>query len=309
MKPSERRALMEEKNRMREEASATESISSNESDITEDLADYDIKSNHTIKSKKGKNIIDDDSVSTRKEGFFQSNVKLITFIITVSLLFVLIGPFSIIRIIEVVEENRHYKDGATMTIEDIGGIAAHKTMISWSDFDGYGYEDQSTKKTKVREYYVAERGYFLVVRGSDKDGNYPDSVHFMYSDENGTTVIDLRTDNLKEFLATIEAANKEEELVLMTLEDLENMLAASKNFTWANMSGFKYEATQKVEMETIYYIRTYRIMGTNLAVVLEGKKIIGYPERAKLINTATLEEKDLKRENVSDFINEQKGKE
>ena len=309
MKPSERRALMEERERMCKEASAAESISTSESDITDDLADCDIKANHTVKNKKGKSMLDDDTVSTRKEGFFQSNVKLITFIITVSLLFMLIGPFSIIRIIETIEENRHYKDGATMTLDDIKDIAAYKTMISWSNFDDYGYEDQSTKNTKVREYYVEERGYFLVVRGSDKEGKYPDSVHFMYSDDNGTTVIDLRTDNLKEFLATIEAANKEEELVVMTLEDLEDMLATSKNFTWANMSGFKYESTQKVEMETIYYVRTYRIMGTNLAVVLEGKKIIGYPERAKLVNTATLEEKDLKREDVSDFINEQKGKE
>lgn len=309
MKPSERRALMEEKQRMRDEAIAAENASSNESLSNEDLSDCDVRVNHTIKSKKGKNIVDGDVESTRREGFFQSNVKLITFIITVSLLFMIIGPFSVIRIVEMVEESRHYKDGKSITVEEIKDIAANKDMITWSDFDGYGYEDQSTKKITVREYYVADTGYFLVVRGDKNDDTYPDNVHFMYSDENGTTFIDLRTDSIADFLRTIEASKEENTLIPMTLEDLEAMLESSTNFTWANMSGFKCESSQRVHMEIIYYIRTYKIAGTDLSIVLEGRKIIGYPEKAILINGATLEEKDLKRDDISDFIKEYKDKE
>ena len=135
MKPSERRALMEEKERLRKEASAAsaasakESISSNESVSPEDLSDCDVKSNHTVKNKKGKSVLDDGVESTRKEGFFQSNVKLITFIITVSLLFMVIGPFSVIRIVEMVEESRHYKDGKAITVEEIKDIANAGAMI------------------------------------------------------------------------------------------------------------------------------------------------------------------------------------
>ena len=312
MKPSERRALMEEKERLRKEASAAsakESISSNESVSPEDLSDCDVKSNHTVKNKKGKSVLDDGVESTRKEGFFQSNVKLITFIITVSLLFMVIGPVSVIRRVELVEESRHYKDGKAITVEEIKDIANAGAMIQWSDFDGYGYEDQSTKKATVREYYVADTGYFLVVRGDKNDKVYPDNVHLMYSDDNGTTFIDLRTDNINEFLRAIEAAKEEEILIPMTLEDLENMLASSTNFTWANMSGFKCESSQRVQMEIIYYVRTYRIMGTDLSIVLEGRKISGYPEKVTLINGATLEEKDMKRDDISDFIKEYKDKE
>ena len=312
MKPSERRALMEEKNRMREEASSasqTENLSSNESQFPEDLSDCDVKANHTLKNKNGKTILDDDVESMRKEGFFQSHVKLITFIITVSLLFMLIGPFSVIRIVEMVEESRHFRDGETLTVEQIKIIANNKPMITWSDFDGYSYEDQSTKTTTVREYYVKEDGYSLVVRGPKSDTKFPDNVHLMYSDDNGTTFIDLRTEDIKGFLAVINASDKAEELRPMTLEDLEGMVGISSNFAWANFNSFKYEATQRVEMETVYYIRIYKVAGTNLSVVLEGKKISGYPETVKLVNNVTLEERDLKRENVSDFINEQKGKE
>ena len=50
-------------------------------------------------------------------------------------------------------------------------------------------------------------------------------------------------------------------------------------------------------------------MGTDLSIVLEGRKISGYPEKVTLINGATLEEKDMKRDDISDFIKEYKDKE
>lgn len=303
MKPSEKRALMEAKKKELEEKNNLQ-----DDDVSsEDIADCDITSNHTLKNKKGKTILDDDVESMRKEGFFQSHVKLITFIITVSLLFMLIGPFSVIRIIEMVEESRHFKDGETLTVEQIKIIANNKAMITWSDFDGYSYEDQSTKTATIREYYVKENGYSLVVRGKKGDSKFPDNVHFMYSDDNGTTFIDLRTEDIKGFLAATNVTTNSEPLRLMTLADLEAMAGSSSNLAWANFKNFKYEATQRVEMETVYYIRTYKIGGTDLSVVLEGKKISGYPEKATLVNNVTLEEKDLKRENISDFIKDQKG--
>lgn len=302
MKPSEKRALMEAKKKELEAQN-----NANDSVPDEDVGACDIVANHTLKDKKGKTILDDDVESMRKEGFFQNHVKLITFIITVSLLFALIGPFSIIRIIENIEESRHYKDGETLTIEKIEQIAKKKVLITWSDFDGYSYEDQSTKSALVREYYVKEEGYFLVVRGSKNDPEYPDNVHFMHSDENGTSFIDLRTQDIKGFLAAINTPDEDNSLRPMTLDDLIAMTGKeSSGFSWANFKSFNYVATQRVEMGQVYYVRTYKIAGTNLEVVLEGKKISGYPDSAMLVNNVTLEKKDLKKDDVTDFIKEQK---
>lgn len=297
MKPSEKRALKEAKLR--------ESENQSDIDIISDPA-ADMSQNITAKNKKGKSILDDDVESMRKEGFFQNHVKLITFIITATLLFALIGPFSVIRIVQLVEESRHVRDAEDISIAQIKQIAKSKPYITWSQFEGYNYEDMSTKTTTVREYMVKEKGFSLVVRGEKSDTVYPDNVHLLYSDDSGTTFIDIRKDNINGFIEAIYAAEEEEKIPLrfMTIEDLKSIAGLSTNITWANFKGFKYDSAQKVEKETVYYVRTYKIAGTDLSVILEGKKISGLAEKATLVNNITLEEKDLRREDISEFIKE-----
>ena len=297
MKPSEKRAL--------KEAKLKEAESNIDSEIITDPA-ADMSQNITAKNKKGKSILDDDVESMRKESFFQNNVKLITFIVTVTLLFALIGPFSVIRIIKIVEESRHVRDAEDITIAEIKQIAKSKPYITWSQFEGYNYEDQSTKTTTVREYMVKEKGFSLVVRGEKSDTVYPDNVHLLYSDDNGTTFIDIRKDNINGFIEAIYAVEEEEKIPLrfMTIEDLKGIAGLSTNITWANFKEFKYDSSQKVEKETVYYIRTYRIAETDLSVILEGTKISGLAEKATLVNNITGEQKDIRREDISEFIKE-----
>lgn len=297
MKPSEKRAL--------KEAKLKELEDHNDIDVASDPA-ADMSQNITAKDKNGKSILDDDVESMRKESFFSNNVKLVTFIITVTLLFALIGPFSIIRIVKIVEENRHVRDAEDISIAQIKQIAKSKPYITWSQFEGFNYEDQSTKTNTVREYSVKEKGFSLVVRGEKSDTVYPDNVHLLYSDDNGTTFVDIRINSVDGFLDAIYAAEEEEKIPLrfMTIEDLKGIAGFSTNISWANFKGFKYDAAQKVEKETVYYVRTYKIAGTDLSVILEGKKISGLAEKATLVNNITLEEKDLRRDDITEFIKE-----
>ena len=299
MKPSERRALKEAKEKPLEMENPPEWT-----DGVPDPDGFDIRKGHSIKNKRGKSILDDNVESMRKESFFQNHVKLITFIVTVSILFMLIGPFSIIRIIEMVEENKHFSDGETLTVEQIQVIARNRAMITWSDFDGYSYEDQSTKTTTVREYFVKEAGFYLVVRGPKSDPKYPDNVHFMYSDDNGTTFIDLRTEDIKGFLAAINTSDAADSLRVMTIDDLESLAEGKINISWASFKDFKYESSQRVEKEIVYYMREYKVAGTDFSIVFEGKKISGAPDTAIIINNITGAKKDLKRDDISDFIKE-----
>lgn len=297
MKPSEKRALREAKLREAENAIDVDVISDPAADMTQNI---------TAKDKKGKSILDDDVESMRKESFFQNNVKLVTFIITVTLLFALIGPFSVIRIVKLVEENRHVRDAEDITIAQIKQIAKSKPYITWSQFEGFNYEDQSTKTNTVREYSVKEAGFSLIVRGAKNDTVYPDNVHLLYSDDNGTTFVDIRVNGIDGFLEAIYAAEEEEKVPLrfMTIDDLKSIAGFSTNITWANFKEFKYTSSQKVEKETVYYIRTYKIAGTDLSVILEGTKISGLAEKATLVNNITLEQKDIRREDITDFIKE-----
>ena len=297
MKPSEKRALREAKLKEAENSSDIDIISDPAADMTQNI---------TAKDKKGKSILDGDVESMRKESFFQNNVKLVTFIITVTLLFALIGPFSIIRIVKLVEENKHVRDAEDITIAQIKQIAKSKPYITWSQFDGFNYEDQSTKTNTIREYTVKESGFSLVVRGEKSDTVYPDNVHLLYSDDNGTTFVDIRVNGIDGFLDAIYAADEEEKVPLrfMTVEDLKSIAGLSTNITWANFKGFKYTSSQKVEKETVYYIRTYKIAETDLSVILEGTKISGLAEKATLVNNITLEQKDIRREDITDLIKE-----
>lgn len=295
MKPSERRALRDKQN-ANIETEAYESIE-NKSDA---LQEYNEAAVTDIKkgNKKGKSILDDDVVSMRHEGFVQSHVRLITFIITLAVLLAVIGSFSIIRIIKLINENKNY-EGMPMTVEVIKNIATKKAYIEWSDFDGYTYEDQSTDDTRVREYYVPNEGFTLIVRGDIKDKKYPDQVHFMYSNDKGTVFVDLRVGDINEFLRSVGGSDDTHTL---TLDELYKLAKRGSNLTWADLEGCKYTQSQKVEGEVLYYVRTYRVAGASYSLVLEGKKISGKPEHATLINDATLESVDIKTGDIEEFL-------
>lgn len=295
MKPSERRALRDKHNAETNE----EVCASIEKSCDATSEDNEAVITNTKKCRKSKkSILDDDVESMRHEGFVQSHVKLITFIITLAVLLAAIGPFSIVRIVKLINQNKNY-EGMPMTVEVIKKIAAKKAYIEWSDFDGYTYEDQSTKNTRVREYYVPNDGFTLIVRGDINDKKYPDQVHFMYSNDEGTVFVDLRVGDINEFLRSVSGSD---ETHTLTLDELHKLAKRGASLTWADLEKYKYTQSQKVESETLYYVRTYRVAGASYSLVLEGKKLSGKPERATLVNDATLESVDIKTGDIEEFL-------
>lgn len=287
MKPSEKRALKEQKLKEKEEKTR----------------EFNNGDNKIVNEKKPhKKLFYDDAKGSRKEGFFQSHVRLITFIITLSILLALIGPFSVIRIVKWVNDNKYYRDGNDITLSEIAGIAAKKAYIEWDDFDGYNYDDNSTKNDTVKEYYVTELGYSLLVRGSKTNKKYPENVFLMYSDEDGTVHIDLRNGDVKKFISSVNIRKNNSNAPLITIEELKEILNRGVAVDFDDFEGFKCEQEQKVENSSTLYILKYKVAESNFTVLLEGKSLISKPSRAVIVNNVTLEEHDINSSDIKDFI-------
>ena len=153
MKPSERRALQEAKRAQKiAELNEKEPINENEGSVhapSEQAKPY-----------------------KRREGFFQSNVRLITFIIASALVLFVLGPLGIDMLIasrnaQTVSNKQDISINAVCAIYDKGG------RITWDYFDNYNYTDYSDKSNGVRtrEYPIKDSRLVLRVQG-DADSNY-----------------------------------------------------------------------------------------------------------------------------------------
>ena len=138
MKPSEFRALREI------EAPKKAQTTDEPSAVTEESADKP-------KLKKEKSILDDNVQSMRKEGFFQSNVKLITFIVCMA---IFLGSAIIIPLVHFYGERTVVKGEISMQLDDIIAIAGKKQYISWKDFDNYVHTDYSSGSTREHMYML-----------------------------------------------------------------------------------------------------------------------------------------------------------
>ncbi len=271
MKPSERRALRDlQAQKENERAENTEK--------RHDQAP-EIKDNKPHKaSKKRKSILDDDVVSMRKEGFFQSRVKTITFIACISI-FLVFG--ILITIIPVIRRQDKTYGEVQMTLEDAGRIALKKQYITWDDFNNYIYKDQSTRETRQHLYIIKyeEDTYVIMVTGPKSDKRYPDNVIF-YNTKAGSAYIDLTTDDFAEFLAGILTTPTR----YMTVADVVAVSNGKDYIKWTSFADFKYtESTEASADGTILYtVRKYQVEGTGCAVWVYGEKVVGEPYKVIL---------------------------
>lgn len=165
MKPSEKRALEAEK--LKKEISG--------------------ESENTAKAS------DENSVPyKRKEGFFQSHVRLITFIICVVLILTVLGPWAIDTLVAR-KRGKIIDNKQSLTVETVIALADKENYIEWRDLEKYNYTDRGYStpegRYEVREYPILRSDIVLSVGGKKASG-YPDYVRLIYY--RGGKHIDLR---------------------------------------------------------------------------------------------------------------------
>ncbi len=274
MKPSERRALREAK--AQKENESIEGIAPDTDVISAQAANADKP--RKKKSKREKSILDDDVESMRHEGFFQSHVKLITFIIC---MVVILSTAILVPLIHWLNTRTVLRGETPMELEHIVAIAEKKQFISWDDFDGFIYTDQSTREIRQHFYVIKGTTYAVMVTGPKADKVYPDNVTF-YDTSSGTAFIDLTIDDIHEFLAgTAKTPTK-----YISTEEVLAVANKTVYVKWTDFAEYKFtERTEATEdKQGMIIIREYALDDADFSVWVYGDKVIGRPQRVLLVD-------------------------
>lgn len=194
MKPSERRALREQK-RAETEAEAQrratekiESVNENEANSTLQFADYGAK----IKKNRA-----DGSYHTRKEGFFSKHAMLITAVIASAV--VLSGAIvGVDLLVKYVNDNKYtvVDDKIDIDIASVYILHDYIDDVEWRHLVDFNYTDYSGKNNIIREYPI--KGTDLVLRvGGPKNQKNPDFIHIR--DYEPSEYIDISVDDPRYF--------------------------------------------------------------------------------------------------------------
>lgn len=205
MKPSERRAMEAEKRAMRE-AADREREHEKRANRAERSRDDDEQINANADFYKlAEEEIEVKGDGHHKEGFFQSHVRLITFIITVTLLLTVIGPWGIDKLVDATREEVFGKDVEDKTSLTLSAVVLLSEMgydMGWSSLEKFNYTDYSFEKegktTYLREYEIEGTTLVLRVGGSSLTSS-PDYVRLI-DYFNGESVDDIRKESITAFI-------------------------------------------------------------------------------------------------------------
>ncbi len=90
------------------------------------------------------------------ETFVTRNVKLITFLVCLGVFLVFFGPWSVMRIMEWVEQKEMEQTitETALTYDELAEIVSRGKLLDWSYFEGHYYEDLWETGMVIREYSV-----------------------------------------------------------------------------------------------------------------------------------------------------------
>ena len=233
MKPSERRAL-EAEERARKEAEQREKLleaKAKRTSTPEAQRDYE---SERIKSDTGYKKLPEEEIVVKgdgyhRESFFGRHVKLITFIICLTLILTVIGPWGIDRMVDKGRQDIYGDEVMNkndLSVKGVMMLAQMGETITWDTFENLNYIDYSFEKndvlTQIREYPIEGTSLVLRVGGTEtgkvteykitgtnivlfrksdmKLPETPDYVRLIdYS--NGEFVDDIRKDDVAVFLS------------------------------------------------------------------------------------------------------------
>ena len=168
MKPSEKRAFEAEKRRMAEERAAVEK---QKQDAPSTVTDTPQCGEDAPPCKPYK----------RKEGFIQSHIRLITFIITATLVLTILGPLGIDMLVAA-KKDKVVNNKKDIDITTVYSIYDNADVIEWKNFRNFNYTDYSYDSKNgeyyVREYPISNSRLVLKVGGSSLN-TQPDYIYLI----------------------------------------------------------------------------------------------------------------------------------
>ena len=203
MKPSEKRSLEAEKRAQREAAERERELeretwrSENEDQFEADAENGNPESTEPIFSQER------EERYQRKEGFIQSHVRLITFIITAALVLFVLGPLGIDMLVAS-KNDKIVKNKEDISIETVYKIYDLYDGVHWGSFKNFNYTDYSDKVEGVliyeREYPVKDSRLVVKAGGS----SMKDSPEYIYLiDYRNGVRIDLKKEDPRNYVKTM----------------------------------------------------------------------------------------------------------
>lgn len=180
MKPSERRALEAEKRAQREAQARERELTKDKKEASTDeyLTVSDTTETDEANNAEAKQ---DSQPYKRKEGFFQSHIRLITFIITATLIITVLGPIGIDMLVAA-KRDKVINNKEDISIDSVYSVYDNASVIEWKNFRNFNYTDYSYESKvgdyQVREYPISSSRLKLKV-GGPKLGNRPDYVYLI----------------------------------------------------------------------------------------------------------------------------------
>ena len=188
MKPSEKRALREQRLREAEEPAQLEHSAP------------DVMQSGAVEDLPQEPIAQEYKPYKRKEGFFQAHVRLITFIITATLVMTVLGPLGIDMLVAS-KNNKGVTNLKDMEMETVFLIHDNASVIGWKNFEKFNYTDLSyesrTGKYFVREYRIANSDLVLKV-GGPSTKNHPEYIQLI--DYRSGEYVNVLVDDPRDFV-------------------------------------------------------------------------------------------------------------
>ena len=217
MKPSERRALEEEKRRQKEAADREKLLEAKaKRQMVNDSRQAPINDEKERRGGDRSYIkLPEEEIEVKgdgyhRESFFGSHVRLITFIITMALVLTVLGPWGIDLLVNKSRagwnQTGENADLPYITIKQVISLSNKGSSITWEMLDGYNCEDYSTEKNGKtnynRKYSIAEDSNLCLEVIGYTDTGKPDIVRLIdyNSPEGMSSHIDIRKESAEDFL-------------------------------------------------------------------------------------------------------------
>ena len=198
MKPSERRALEAEKRAQRE-------AEARERELTAEKKEDTQKEQPLAEEGEGApEIKADEKPYRRKEGFFQSHIRLITFIITATLILTVFGPLGVDMLVAA-KNDKIVNNKEDISIETVYKIYDLYDSVHWGSFKNFNYTDYSDK---VEGNLVYEREYpvkdsrLVVKAGGSSMSDKPEYIYLI--DYRDGIRIDLKKEDPRDYVKQME---------------------------------------------------------------------------------------------------------
>ena len=174
MKPSERRAMMAERERQAAERESQPKVNAEK----------------PPRERK---------TDGKKQSFFSNHARLIAFIVTALVVFTVFSPFAVDMFIEWQSNRNVVNNKKDITLEQVYVVADNYGSVTWQTFNDFNYTDRShdNGKYQKREYPIKDTGFVLVV-GGVAGVDVPEYIYIQSYAH--ATYADLAKDNVKQFV-------------------------------------------------------------------------------------------------------------